>query len=110
MIVKSIILAGIIFFASLTIAEAQVFVNGGAPGQFTTLGWNYGHIANCYTQVDGSTTWFYAYIHEGGFGFTNNPAFATTLSPACQTGNYIGVLVTSLNPFRWTQVITFTFK
>jgi len=30
---------------------------------------------NSYTQIDGSTTWFYAFIQEGGFGFTNNPPF-----------------------------------
>lgn len=110
MFVKSTLLAVVVFFGSLAVADAQTFVNGGAPGPNTGLGWNYGHINNCYTQVDGSTTWFYAFIQEGGYGFTNNPAFATTLSPACQTGNFIGVFVTSLNPFRWTQVATFTFK
>jgi hypothetical protein len=110
MIIKSTLLAVIVFVGSLTVANAQTFVNGGVAGPFTTLGWNYGHLANCYTQVDGSITWFYAYIQEGGFGFTNNPAFAITLSPACQTGNFVGVFVTNLNPLRWTQVVTFTFK
>jgi len=99
MIVKATLLALVLLVGSLTPAEAQTFVNGGAPGPQTALGWNYGHIMNYYTQVDGSTTWFYAFIQEGGFGFTNNPSFAITLSPACQTGNLIAVFVTSLNPF-----------
>ncbi|HKA40807.1 MAG TPA: hypothetical protein VKF40_02335 [Burkholderiales bacterium] len=98
-------------FAALTqTAEAQVFVNGGAPGPHTVVGWNYGHISNCSTLFDGSTTWFSVIMLEGGSGYTNNPAFASMLSGACQTGNWIGVNVTSLNPFHWTQVVTYTFK
>lgn len=91
-------------------AEAQTFVSGGAPGPRTGLGWNYGHVAHCQTQSDGSTTLFYVYAQEGGYGYTNNQTVANMLSPACQTGNWIGVYVTSLNPFHWTQVVTFTYK
>ena len=95
---------------SVAIADAQTFVNGGVAGQFTALGWNYGHVSNCYVVVSGSTTWFYAFIQEGGFGYTNNPAFAIILSPACQTGNLVGVFVTNVNPLQWSQVVTFMFK
>ena len=98
-------------FAALTqTAEAQVPVNGGAPGPYTGLGWNYGHISYCIVSVDGSNAVVTAAIKEGGYGYTNNPLVIAALAPACQTGNWIGVYVTSLNPFRWTNVSTYDFK
>ena len=60
MILRSIVLAVVMFLGSVAIADAQTFVNGGVAGQFTALGWNYGHVSNCYVVVSGSTTWFYA--------------------------------------------------
>ena len=89
-------------------AEAHTFINGGAPGPFTGFGWNYGHISNCQVSVDGSV--FLVAVKEGGYGYTNNPMVIAALSPACQTGNWIGVYVTCLNPFRWTNVATYDFK
>lgn len=88
-------------------AEAQTLYHGGAPGPFTTLGWNYGHIASCYTYFNGSTTWAYVYMQEGGYGLTNNPAFISSVAPACQSGKWVGVRVTSLNPFQWDMVLTY---
>ncbi len=110
MILRSILLAVVMFLTSVPIADAQTYVNGGAAGPNTVLGWNYGHLTNCYVVVNGPTTWFYAFVQEGGFGYTNNPAFATMLAPACQTGNFIGVLVTNINPFQWSSVVTFNFR
>jgi hypothetical protein len=110
MIVKSTLLAVIVFFGSLTIANAQPYINGGSPGQFTALGWNFGHIAHCETFFDGTNTWHLAFVVEGGFGFTNNPGFATLIAAACQSGNLIAVHVTNLNPFSWNSVAVFPFK
>ena len=91
-------------------AEAQVFVNAGSAAPGVVVGWNYGHLSNCQTYVDGSTTWFYVVFKEGSHGWTNNPAIISTLSPACQTGNLIAVYVTSVNPLRWNNVYTYGFK
>jgi hypothetical protein len=73
MIVKSTLLAVIVFFGSLTIANAQPYTNGGSPGQFTTLGWNFGHIAHCQTFSDGTSTWHIAFIVEGGLASQMTP-------------------------------------
>src|SRR5215813_15407275 len=104
MIIKSTLLAVFLFLASINLAEAQSFIHAGAPGPRTTLGWNFGHVANCQTFFDGTSTWHYAFIVEGGFGFTNNPGFVTLVAAACQSGNLIGVNVISLNPFVWNSV------
>jgi hypothetical protein len=110
MIVKSIVLAAVIFFGSVTLTKAQTFVNGGVPGPNTALGWNFGYIANCATYVDGSNTFLFAYFEGGGYAYTNNPGFAILAAPACQTGNLAGIFVTRLNPFLWTAVVTYPFK
>src|SRR6266481_4037183 len=109
---RAILFALVVFFGTAGGLEAQVFENGGTPGSQTVLGWNYGHFSNCYAVVNQGQTWFWAFFQEpgSGFGYTNNPGFATLVASACQTGNVVGIFVTSLNPFRWTQVVTFTFK
>jgi hypothetical protein len=108
---RAILVAVVLFFAMAGALQAQTFENGGTPGPQTGLGWNYGHLTNCYPVVNNAgQTWFWAFVQEGGFGYTNNPSFVTLLAPACQSGNLIGVFVTSLNPFRWTQVVTFNFQ
>jgi hypothetical protein len=65
MIYQSVLLAVVLFFGSIATTEAQPYTNGGTAGQFTTLGWNFGHIANCQTFSDGVNTWHYAFIAEG---------------------------------------------
>ena len=110
MIVKSTLLAVVVFFGSLALAEGQVYVSGGVPSPGTALGWNFGHIAYCTTYYDGLTTWYYAYFPDGGYAYTNNPGFTTLAASACQTGNLAGLYVTRLNPFQWTGVATFPFK
>src|SRR5262249_21855893 len=110
MIVKSIVLAAVIFFGSLTMTEAQTFVNGGVPGPNTGLGWNYGYIAFCQVLTDGVTTVFYAFFEGGGYALTTNPGFTTFAGPACQTGNLAGIHVTRLAPFQWDSIVTFPHK
>ena len=116
MIVKFTLLAvllSLVIFGSLSVAQAQTFTHGGVdPAHVLVLGWNYGHVGNCSASYDGSTTWFSAVSQENssGYLFTNNPGIPTLMAAACQTGNWIGVHVTSLNPIRWDQIYTFTFK
>jgi hypothetical protein len=61
MVVKPMRLALIIFFASVSVSEAQVFVNGGAPGPGTALGWNFGYVSSCSIQNEGVNTWYFAF-------------------------------------------------
>jgi hypothetical protein len=110
MIVKSIVLAAVVFFGSITITEAQSFVNGGVAGPNTALGWNYGYIAFCQVVSDGVTSVFYAFFEGGGYAFTTNPGFLTLAGPACQTGNVAGIHVTRLVPFQWNSIVTFSFR
>ena len=116
MMVKSTLLAvllSLIIFGSLGVVQAQTFTNGGVdPAHLVGLGWNYGHLSNRAAAYDGSTIWFTATSQENpsGYFYTNNPSLATLVAPACQTGNWVGVYVTSLNPIKWIQAMTFTFK
>ena len=116
MIAKSTLLAvlvSLVIFGSLSVVQAQTFIQGGAdPAHLVGLGWNYGHLSNCSVSYDGSTTWFLAVSQENpsGYFYTNNAGLAAVVGPACQTGNFIGVYVTNLNPIRWTEIHTFTFK
>jgi hypothetical protein len=110
MMVKSTLLAVVVFFGSLNPADAQTFVNGGVAGPNTGLGWNFGYIAHCATYSDGSNTFQFAYFQGGGYAYTNNPGFALLAAPACQTGNLAGIFVTSLNPFLSNAIVTYPFK
>jgi hypothetical protein len=110
MIVKSTLLAVVVFFGSLALAEGQVYISGGVPSPGTALGWNFGRIAYCTTYYDGLTTWYYAFFPDGGYAYTNNPGFTTLAGSACQTGNLAGIHVTRLIPFQWNGVATFPFK
>src|SRR5262245_18421407 len=76
MVVKSTVVLTALLFGLLTFAEAQQpYVTGGGPGPKTTLGWNWFHISSCDTHSDGTTKWLFVIAQEGGFGYTNNPAF-----------------------------------
>jgi len=115
MIVKSTLLAVIVFLGSLAVAGAQSsseVVSGGETGVTVAagLGWNYVHATTCYISVDGSTTWLSVYPQEGGIWFTSNPVFQSALTPACQSGNWIGFNVFNLNGLLWNALITFTYK
>jgi hypothetical protein len=107
---RAFLFAVTLAFAALTqTAHAQAFFHGGAPSPFTTVGWNYGRVASCFVYFDGSTTWFYVYASEGGYGVTNNPTFTSAFASGCQTGKTFSVHVTSLNPFRWDMIGIYPF-
>jgi hypothetical protein len=108
--IKALLLTVVIFLGSLTVAKAQTYVTGGAPGPGTGVGWNYGYITSCATFFDGVNTWYYAFFEGGGYGYTNNPVLVSFISPACQSGNLVGVYVFSLNPFLWNWLVTFPSK
>jgi hypothetical protein len=109
-VIKSALLAVVLFFGSVCVAEAQVFVNGGVPGPATTLGWNVAKVSLCLTLDDGVNTLYVAYFEGGGHAFTNNPGFPVLAAPACQTGNLMAIHVISLNPFSWNSIVTFPHK
>jgi hypothetical protein len=110
MMIKATLLAMVVFFGSLTIAEAQSYFNSGTPGPSTALGWNFGHIAYCLTQDDGVNTWHYVFFPDGSYTVTNHPALAAAGALACQSGNLVGIFVVSLNPFRWNWMATYPFQ
>jgi hypothetical protein len=74
------------------------------------LGWNYVHATNCTIYWDGANSWLYVYPQEGGFWYTANLSFQTTIAPACQTGNWIAFHVYDTNGNLFNQVWTYTFK
>ena len=108
MLLRSLLLAVVALFGTLTAAEAQgPYYAVCVPGPNTTLGWNVAHIAFCATGTNG---WFFAFFQGGGYGSTNNPGLANFVAPACQTGNRLDVYVTNLNPFSWKKVVVYPFK
>ena len=114
MILKSTLLAVVVFLGSLTVAEAQSYING---GQILGWGgqegdWSYNHVSSCPTFSDGANTWYYAFFaNNGGYIVTNNPGFAPIIAAACQSGNLFGLFATSFTPtLVWNQIATFPFK
>jgi hypothetical protein len=110
MIVKAMSFAAIVFFGSVYLAEAQSYVNTGAPGPQTTVGWNFGNVSQCLVYDDGSNTWFVVYAVQGGYGITNNPSLAAIVAPGCQTGNLFAVHVLNLNPLVWDLLVLYPFR
>jgi hypothetical protein len=111
MILKSTLLAVVVFLGSLTVAEAQSYFTGGEIlGWGTRDGWAYNHLSGCSTVSDAANTWHYAYFGAGGYIVTNNPGFAPLIGSACQSGNLFGLYAISFNPLVWTQIATFPFK
>src|SRR5262249_43403390 len=113
MILKSTLLAIVVFLGSLTVAEAQSYFNGGL-----LFGWGrnnclaYNHFVTCTTLSDAANTWYYAFFeNNGGYIVTNNPGFAPIIAAACQSGNLFGLFATSFTPtLVWNQIATFPFK
>src|SRR5215471_3311967 len=101
MILKSTLLAVVIFLGSLTVAEAQSqsYVNTGLIlGWGTNNGWAYNTPSQCVAYYDGANTWTYAFFGNGGsqgYIVTNNPGFAPIMAAACQSGNLLGLFATS---------------
>jgi hypothetical protein len=73
-------------------------------------GWNYNHPQYCTVYWDGTTSWLYVYVLEGGYWFTSNLSFQNVIAPACQTGNLLAFYVYNLNGNLWNQVYTYTYK
>src|SRR5215813_180762 len=109
MILKSTLLAILVFLGSLTVAEAQSFFNGGTLLGWGGPGWNYNYISQCNTVYDGTNTWYYAFfVGNGGYIVTNNPGFAPIIAAACKGGSLFGLNVSTFTPsLVWTQVATF---
>ncbi len=103
-----LVLTGLLFFGSA--ANAQSFVYSGAPGPQTVIGWNFAHASTCQVQVAGSTVWYLVVAQEGGYAHTDNASVAAILAPACQTGNWFAVHVTSLSPFTWDSLVLYPLK
>ena len=116
MIIKSTLLAVIVFFGSLAVAEAQskapdeAMTNAAEAHTRAFLGSNYVHAAYCFAYSDGLTTWFYVVDQDGGTWFTNNVLFEAAITPACQTGNLIAFNVVNLGGIQWNQVVTFPYQ
>src|SRR5215510_1028648 len=94
MILKSTLLAIVVFLGSLTVADAQSqsYLNGGIfLGWGGPEGWNFNHISQCNTVYDGTNTWYYAFfVNNGGYIVTNNPGFAPIIAAACKGGSLFG--------------------
>jgi hypothetical protein len=73
-------------------------------------GWNYNHPQYCVSYWDGTTTWLYVYVLEGGYWFTSNLYFQNVIAPACQTGNWLAFYVYDTNGNLWNRVQTYTYK
>ena len=117
MIIKSTLLAVIVFLSSLAVAEAEVMVKGpemvnGADETTAavTTGWNFVHAAACSEFFDGTTGWFYFLGLDGSFWFTNNLYFQNALTPACQTGNLTAFHVFNPSPILWDQIFMYPNK
>ena len=116
LIVRSTVLAVILFLSSIAVVQAQskapdeAMTNGAEAHTRAVLGSNYVHAVYCFAYFDGTTTWFYVVAQDGGVWFTNNVLFEAAITPACQTGNLIAFNVVNLGGIQWNQVVTFPSK
>jgi hypothetical protein len=116
MIIRSTVLAIILFFGSLSIAAAQssstavgTFTKGSASNtdaitSAAVIGWNYFHPVAC-------TTWagtFAMITNDNTVWYTTDMYAIATLTPACQTGNVVAFHVVSGS--AWDQVFVWPVK
>src|SRR5262249_60560108 len=68
MILKSTLLAVVVFLGSLTVAEAQSYFNGGPIFGWggKERDWFYNYVSSCPTFSDGANTWYYAFFWNNG--------------------------------------------
>ncbi len=104
--IAGLVLTGVLLFGPA--ANAEVY--SGVPGAQTVLGWNFGHASYCQVQIAGPTVWYIFVPQEGGYGYTNDAGVAAVISSACQTGNWIGIHVTSFSPFTWDYLVVYPYK
>ena len=112
MILKSMLLAVVIFLGSLTLAEAQSFSNSGVILGWGTEGWSFNNVSSCLTFTDAANTGYYAFfVNNSGHIFTINPAFAPIIASACASGNSLGINIIAFTPqLLWNGVATFPSK
>ena len=117
MIIKSAVLAMLLFFGSLGVAIGQSSSDAlgtstkgtgseTAVPQAIVFGWNYRLPIGC-TTFPGST--FVLVGHDNSSWSTTDPVSIATLTPACQTGNWVAFHVINANGV-WNQVFVFPFK
>ena len=82
------------------------------PQAAVAVGWNYYHAAACQAYYDGTFHWLYVITVEGPVFSTPVQADHIALAPACQSGNLVGVYVTSTNgsSFTWGSFVVFPVK
>src|SRR5262249_18527910 len=103
----------VVFFGSLTVAEAQSYFNGGLLlGWGSNNGWAYNHVVTCTTFSDAANTWYYAFFENNcGYIVTKKSGFRSIITAACYSGNLFGLFATSFTPtLVWNQIATFPFK
>lgn len=81
---------------------------GGEASQALS-GWYPVHATHCYVAFDGSRTWVYLFPSEGGYWYTDSPAFQNAILAACQTGNYVAFYVYDASG-AWNQLFTYTYR
>jgi hypothetical protein len=119
LIIKITTLTALVLLAFLGAAEAQS-VRGFAPSASTpgseslpsvqvTTGWNFFHISNCLAN-NGILVFYPLEAIGASYFWANDPDIVATITPACQTGNQVGVFVTDTSAHTWSYFYTFTFK
>src|SRR6516165_7958756 len=107
MIPKIAVVAALVLFGFLAVAEAESVRGGEAStpssGASATVqplvvsGWNYFHIANC--GVFNDFLYFFPLEAIGiNFFVTNDLVAIAALTPACQSGNLVAVFITNTSP------------
>jgi hypothetical protein len=118
LIIKSIVLAVILLLGSLGIAAAQSSEPHGTLGhgqpnedgpitQAIVIGFNFYHASYCTTPTPG--LFIFVAREDNSAWFTADVATMALLTPACQTGNFVGIHVTNIE-LVFDQVIVFPFK
>ena len=84
--------------------------SSGTNGLTAAAGWNYFHATNCAPYYDGSTTWVYVFPAEGGYWYTSNSIFETSMLTQCAVGNWMAVYVTNTTTGYFPEIYTFAYK
>ena len=117
MIVKSTLLAVLLFIGSVTLAGAQgtessVPLGTSKMGQTTNgaitqaiIGWNYLHVAAC-TVFSG--TFVLIAQEDGSTWYTSDLITTSALSAACQTNHWVAFHVINFNG-AWDQAYVYPF-
>ena len=91
-----------------SIGEVNVGSQSTTQAAAPPIGFNYVHAEQCaaYTP-DGVNFFLYFFALEGSVWITNNSLFETTISPACQTGNFVAFhVIDAAGTFNAVNVFT----